>query len=121
MVQSGATSVDDFMAGVPPERRQALDRLRGLCRAAFGADQERMAFGMPAYGDARQPWVAFNSQKRHIALYAGQASVAAFAGRLGGADCGKGCIRWRRAEAMDFELIADILSDIRDRDLKGCA
>jgi uncharacterized protein YdhG (YjbR/CyaY superfamily) len=121
MVQSKAASVDDYMSEVSPDRRSALDRLRALCLETFGAEHERMAFGMPAYGDPKQPWNAFNSQKQqHIALYAGQTAVDTFAARLKGVDCGKGCIRWRKAEAMDFDLIADILSEVRDRDLGGC-
>lgn len=120
MVQSKAASVDDYMSEVSPDRRPALDRLRALCRDAFGAGQERMAFGMPAYGDPKLPWIAFNSQKQYIALYAGQTAVDGFADRLKGIDCGKGCIRWRRPEAMDFDLIADILADIRDRGPGSC-
>ena len=50
MVQSKAATVDDFMAEVAPERRPALDRLRTMCVERFGADTEKMAFGMPAYG-----------------------------------------------------------------------
>lgn len=120
MVQSKAASVDDFMSEVSPDRRPALDRLRSLCVETFGATSELMAHGMPAYGDPKLPSIAFNSQKQYIAFYAGQTAVERFADRLQGIDCGKGCIRWRRPEAMDFDLIADILSDVRDRGLKGC-
>jgi uncharacterized protein YdhG (YjbR/CyaY superfamily) len=75
MVQSKAASVDDFMIEVSPDRRPALDRLRALCRETFGARHELMAFGMPAYGDPKAPWIAFNSQKQYIALYAGQGAI----------------------------------------------
>lgn len=120
MVQSRAASVDDFMLEVAPDRRPALDRLRALCLEAFGAEHERMAFGMPAYGDPKAPWIAFNSQKQHIALYAGQGAIEAFGDRLGAADCGKGCIRWRRPDTMDFAVIADIIEDVKVRKA-GCA
>lgn len=121
MVQSKAASVDDFMSEVAPDRRPALDRLRSLCRDTFGADSELMAFGMPAYGDARTPWIAFNSQKQHIALYAGQGAIERFGDRLGAASCGKGCIRWRRPDKMDFDVIADILADVKARKASGGA
>lgn len=121
MVQSKAASVDDFLQEVSPDRRPALDRLRALCRETFGAEHERMAFGMPAYGDPKAPWIAFNSQKQHIALYAGQGAIDRFGDRLDGASFGKGCIRWRRPEKMDFEIIADILADVRARKAAGCA
>ena len=120
MVQSKAASVDDFMVEVSPDRRPALDRLRSLCRETFGAERELMAFGMPAYGDPKTPWIAFNSQKQHIALYAGQGAIERFGDRLGGASCGKGCIRWRRPDRMDFDVIADILADVKARKASGC-
>jgi len=115
MVQSKAASVDDFMVEVSPDRRPALDRLRALCRDTFGAEHELMTFGMPAYGDPKTPWIAFNSQKQYIALYAGQGAVDAFGPRLGVASCGKGCIRWRKPDQMDFDVIADLLADVKAR------
>jgi uncharacterized protein YdhG (YjbR/CyaY superfamily) len=115
MVQLKAASVDDFMAEVSPDRRPALDRLRALCREIFGAQHELMAFGMPAYGDAKTPWIAFNSQKQYVSLYAGQGAVERFGERLGAASCGKGCIRWRKPDSIDFALVADILADVKAR------
>jgi uncharacterized protein YdhG (YjbR/CyaY superfamily) len=115
MVQSKAATVDDFMTEVAPDRRPALDQLRGLCLQAFGAETELMAFGMPAYGPPKLPWIAFNSQKQHIAFYVGQTAMDAFAERLAGVDHGKGCIRWRKPDKMDFALIADMLEHVRDR------
>lgn len=121
MVQSKAASVDDFLEEVEPDRRPALDRLRALCIDAFGAEHERMAFGMPAYGDPRSPWIAFNSQKQYVALYAGQGAIERFGDRLVGASCGKGCIRWRKPAAMDFALIAEIVRDVKAHKASGCA
>lgn len=115
MVQSKAASVDDFMVEVSPDRRPALDRLRAVCRETFGAEHELMAFGMPAYGDPKAPWIAFNSQKQYVSLYAGQGAVERFGERLGAAICGKGCIRWRKPDSIDFDLVADILADVKAR------
>ncbi len=120
MVQSKAASVDDFLLEVAPERRPALDRLRGLCLERFGADSERMAYGMPTYGDPKTPFVSFNSQKQYIALYAGRAALDAFPDRMAGVDRGGGCARWKKVEAMDFDLIADILDHIRETGRGGC-
>ena len=115
MVQSKAATVDDFMQEVASDRRPALDQLRELCLQSFGPESELMAFGMPAYGPPKLPWIAFNSQKQHIAFYVGQTAMDAFAERLAEIDHGKGCIRWRKPEKMDFALIADMLEHVRVR------
>ncbi|PIB97206.1 DUF1801 domain-containing protein [Caulobacter sp. X] len=120
MVQSKAANVDDFLAEVPPDRRPALDRLRGLCRERFGAERELMAFGMPGYGDPKAPLVSFNSQKHYIALYVGRAALDAFPERMAGVDRGGGCARWKKAEAIDFDLVADLLDHVREHGRGAC-
>ncbi|MEJ2817387.1 DUF1801 domain-containing protein [Caulobacter sp. CCG-8] len=115
MVQSKAASVDAFMAEVGDERRPALERLRALCREELAGWPEGMSYGMPGYGPPGAPVVAFNDQKQYIAFYAGQTAVARFADRLAGVDCGKSCIRYRKPDAIDFDLVRDILRDVRAR------
>lgn len=121
MVQSRAASVDDWMAEVEPDRREAIGRLRALCRESLTGWTEGMAYGMPGYGpEGADPMVSFNSQKRHIALYVGAAVIERFKVRLGKTDCGKGCIRYSGPKAMDFEVIADMLSHIRAHGRGAC-
>lgn len=116
MVQSKAQTVDEWMSALEPARAPAFARLRQLCRERLPGWEERMQWGMPGYGPSgADPVVSFNSQKQHIALYAGPTAVERFADRLGGIDCGKGCVRYRRPEQMDFAVIADMLDDIRAR------
>jgi uncharacterized protein YdhG (YjbR/CyaY superfamily) len=102
------------METVEPDRREPLERLRGLCRDILADHEEVMAYGMPGYRKG-EFLTAFNSQKNYIAFYAGQAAIETFKDRLKGADCGKGCIRYKRIAAMDFDVIRSILEDIRDR------
>lgn len=114
MVQSTAATVDLWMAEVGLDRREPLERLRGLCRDILADHEEVMAYGMPGYRKG-EFLTAFNNQKNYIAFYAGQAAIQRFKDRLKGADCGKGCIRYKKVAAMDFDVIRDILEDIRDR------
>ena len=120
MVQSKATSVDAFMAEVPEDRRPALERLRQLCREELVGWGEGMTYGMPGYGPPGAPVVCFNNQKQYIAFYAGGTAVTRFAERLADVDCGKGCIRYRKPAAIDFDLVRDILKDVRARTEAMC-
>lgn len=110
MVQSRAEDVDGYLAEVPEERREALVRLRELCRTELRGFTEVMAYGMPAYERDGVGEIGFASQKQHISVYLLRGDVReAFAERLAGHDMGKGCLRFRRPEKIDFELLRDLL------------
>lgn len=116
MIQSRAATVDDYFRTVDPGRLEALRRLRAACLASLPGWEEKMQWGMPGYAPpGLDAVVSFNSQKRHIAFYAGPTAVERFKDRLAGIDCGKGCVRYSRAELMDFNVISDMLRDIHRR------
>ncbi|MFE0960111.1 iron chaperone [Streptomyces fungicidicus] len=110
MVQSTAKDVDAYLAEVPEERREVLTRLRRLCRAELKEFREAMAYGMPVYQRGGTAEIAFASQKQYISVYLMRGDVReAFEERLAGQDMGKGCLRFRRPESVDFELVRDLL------------
>lgn len=116
MAQSKAATVDEWMAGVAADRREALERLRALCRERLTGWEEMMRWGMPGYGPAgADPVVSFNSQKQHVALYVGETVVERFADRLEGVDRGKGCVRYRRPAQIDWEAVGAMLDHVRER------
>jgi uncharacterized protein YdhG (YjbR/CyaY superfamily) len=111
MVQSKADDVDTYLAEVPTERREVLTRLRELCRAELPGFAERMSYGMPAYvRPGGEGEIAFASQKQYVSFYLLRTDVRqAFAERLAGHDMGKGCLRFRKPDQIDFELVRDLL------------
>ncbi|MET8701322.1 iron chaperone [Kitasatospora sp. NPDC058032] len=110
MVQSSAATVDDYLAEAPEDRRAVLAELRRLCRRELTGFTEVMAYGMPAYERDGVAEAAFASQKQYISFYVMRSDVReAFAERLAGPNTGKGCLRFRRPEAVDFALLRDLL------------
>ncbi|MEU9464507.1 iron chaperone [Streptomyces sp. NPDC058322] len=110
MVQSQAKDVDGYLAEVPEERKVGLTRLRELCRTELQGFTEVMAYGMPVYERDGIGEVAFASQKQYISFYLMRSDVReAFAEQLAGHDMGKGCLRFRRPEKIDFVLLRDLL------------
>ncbi|MEV7991050.1 DUF1801 domain-containing protein [Streptomyces sp. NPDC086077] len=110
MVQSKAEDVDTYLAEVPEERREAVSRLRALCRGELAGFREVMAYGMPAYERDGTAEIAFASQKQYVSLYLMRGDVReAFEERLAGHDMGKGCLRFRKPELIDFDLVRDLL------------
>ncbi|MFC7899409.1 DUF1801 domain-containing protein [Streptomyces griseoincarnatus] len=89
-MQSSAPDVETYLTEVPGDRKVVLARLRELCRAELKGFTEVMAYGMPTY-------------------QRGGVAEVAFAERLAGQDMGKGCLRFRRPDRVDFDLVWDLL------------
>ena len=113
MVQSTAATVDAWFDEVDPQRAAALRQVRASALRHFGAAAERMSYGMPAYvrdGD-QAPVFAFNSQKQHISLYISPRVHPLHVEALKGLDAGKSCIRFRKPEQIDLDLVDRMLAD----------
>ncbi|MFF4104605.1 iron chaperone [Streptomyces sp. NPDC001903] len=121
MVHSSASDVDGYLTEVPEERRAALRKVRQLCREELVGFDELMAYGMPAYERDGACEIAFASQKQYILFYLMRSDVReAFEERLAERDMGKGCLRFRKSESIDFDLLRDLLKATAIRPGKIC-
>ncbi len=121
MVHSAAKDVDGYMTEVPDERRAALAEVRQLCRQELTGFTEIMAYGMPAYERDGVAEIAFASQKQYISFYLMRPDVRdAFAERLAGHNMGKGCLRFRGPQGIDFDLLRDLLRATAARPGAAC-
>lgn len=112
MVQSKAADVDTYLAEADPARRPWLARIRAVALATLPDPVEEMQWGMPAYSVGGKPVFAFASQKQHVSVYlTGLAIPEQHADALSRLDHGKGCIRFRKPETIDFDLLAALLRD----------
>ncbi|MFG2819160.1 iron chaperone [Kitasatospora sp. NPDC048365] len=110
MVRSAAKDVDGYLAELPEERRAAPARLRQLCREELVGFDEVMAFGMPAYERDGACEIAFAAQRQYLSFYLMRGDVReAFGERLAGQDMGRSCLRFRRPENVDFDLVRELL------------
>ena len=108
MVKSSVTTVDQYIAGAPEERRQALATLRELCLDELAGYEEGIDYGMPSYSRDG----SFASQKNYISLYILRTSVIkANAQLLNGLSVGKGCIRYRRVDQIEPGIVRKLLAD----------
>jgi uncharacterized protein YdhG (YjbR/CyaY superfamily) len=114
-MQSTAPDVPTYLAEVPAARQASLTRLRELCLELLPGYVEGMLYGMPSYSKAGVVEVGFASQKQYVALYSlKQEVLAAHRERLRGLSVGKGCIRYRTPDAIDFTVVRDLLAGTRD-------
>ncbi len=111
-MQSQAKNVDAYLREAPEDRRQALAQLRELCVEILEGYAESMEYGMPGYkkGDGEIE-VGFASQKNYISLYILKQDVfEAHRERFAGLSLGKGCIRFKKPEQIDFNHVHEILT-----------
>ena len=120
-MQSKVTTIDAYLDEAPAERRAALERLRALAHAIHPGVDECIDYGMPVFKRDGVMRVAFASQKNYIALYGlGADTIERHRAALKGADLGKGCVRYRKPDTIDFALVETMMIEARDSGRAGC-
>lgn len=131
MTRSTAATPEEYLAELPPDRREAVSALRDLInRRIAGGYRESVAWGMLAWGIPLERFpdtyngqplccAALAAQKNYNSLYlmsvyqdSAEADRLARAARERGTrlDMGKSCIRFRRLDELPLDAIGDILS-----------
>ena len=137
LMNSDALSPDEYVDGLPEERRGAVEKLRRIIRENLPAGfEETMSYGMIGYVVPHEiypkgyhvdpnlplPFINLASQKNYIALYHSgiycdpklqewfreeydQRSPRKL-------DMGKSCIRFKKPEAIPFDLVGELAGKI---------
>jgi hypothetical protein len=133
MATSAATTVEEYLAELPPERREAIEAVRAVILEHLPEGfREEMTFGMIGYVIPlerypetynRQPLglAALASQKNYMSLYlhglyADEEALEGFleAYRATGKrlDIGKSCVRFRKLEDLPLDVVADAIAAV---------
>ena len=106
---SKATTVSEYLAELPPDRRAALAELRSLIHRIAPKTVEAMKYGLPSFGEI----CALASQKNYLVLYVCESDIVkAHLAQLGKVSCGKGCIRFKRIADLNLSAVESILREI---------
>ena len=121
-MQSKSETVTAYLQEVPEKRKAALAQLRQLCMKKLVGYEESMAYGMPSYKkQGGEVEVAFASQKNYISLYILKEEVLdKYRADLTHLNLGKGCVRYRQPQQIDFELVAQLLEESYQSDSEIC-
>jgi uncharacterized protein YdhG (YjbR/CyaY superfamily) len=112
-MKSTAVSVVHYIGEQPTEWEQTLKKLRAACRRELRGYTETMAYGMPSYTLDGQTEVSFGKQAQYLSFYILNKSVLdAHRADLAGLSLGKGCIRYPRPGAVDWEVVSRLLADV---------
>jgi uncharacterized protein YdhG (YjbR/CyaY superfamily) len=104
-----AATIDEYLAGVPDDKRVALERLRAQIKAAAPDATESISYGLPTFKLDGQWFVAFGVAKNHCSFYAGAAPLEALAEELAGYRLWKGTINFPADRPLPAELVARLI------------
>ena len=101
--------MDDYLDGLPPAQKAALERVRGVVGALAPDAEERKSYGVPAFIYAGRPLLGFSAAKKHLSIFPfSPAAIEAVKDRLVGFDLAKGTIRF----SPDCPVPEDVLADL---------
>ena len=129
MVSSRATTVEQYLAELPDDRRADVARVREVILANLpDGFEETMQYGMIGYAIPLERFpntyngqalgsVALAAQKRHIsvylhALYASQELTDWFVAAGKKLNMGKSCVRFRRADDAALDVIGEAVAQV---------
>ncbi|HEY0031615.1 MAG TPA: DUF1801 domain-containing protein [Bacteroidia bacterium] len=140
-MQSKASTPEEYMAELPEDRKEALNKLRKeIIKNLPKGFQECMGYGMIGYAvphsiypdgyhcDPKQPlpFAGFASQKNfvafyHMGIYADPKLLKWFTDEYpkhtdAKLDMGKSCIRFKKPEKIPFKLFGELMSKISVKD-----
>jgi len=104
--RSTASSIDDYIAGFPPETQKVLEGVRAVIRAAAPSATERISYAIPTFDLNGRHLVHFAAYTKHIGFYPVTVSVAeAFEEELQPYKRGKGSVQFPLSRPMPLDLV----------------
>ncbi len=131
-MQSDAATVDDYLAELPEDRREAIATVRrAVVEHLPEGYEEGMYFGMigwyvplerypGTYNGQPLALASLANQKRHMALYlncvyADGGEASRFHERWGESgkklDMGKSCVRFRKLDDVPLDVVAEVIEN----------
>lgn len=120
MTTSKARNVDQFLNENDSVTRPALTAFRKIMKATSPKTKESMQYGMPTYSLLDKPFAAFNVEKHHLAVYIlDEELLTARKNDVGPVEFVKGCIRSRKFENFNLDVITEIVNESVAQRLKA--
>ena len=106
----GPTTVDEYLATLAPEKRAAMEQLRGAIRAAAPAADEVITYKMPGFKTHGQFLVSYDAFKSHYSLFpASDAVVRGLGPEIEPYLVGSGTIRFKASAPIPVDLVRRVV------------
>jgi len=106
--RAAANSIDDYIAGFPPETQKVLMELRALIKATAPDATEKITYRMPTFVLKRH-LVYFAGYEKHIGFYPTGSGIEAFKEELKPYKRGKGSVQFPLGQPLPTDLIRRIV------------
>ena len=110
-IRPKASTIDEYLEGLSPDKRGALKKLRKQIRGAAPGAEECISYQLPAFRLDGKPLVAFGATANHCAFYLMSAlTVEAHQDKLAPYDTSKGTIRFRADQSLPSSLVRRLVA-----------
>ncbi|RJP36026.1 MAG: hypothetical protein C4547_08215 [Phycisphaerales bacterium] len=104
------TTIDEYLAGVRPEQRAALNRLRKAIHAAAPEAEECITYGMPGFRLHGRALVAFGARESHCAFFPmSGTTIADHKDKLVAFQTTKGTVRFQADAPIPASLVRTLV------------
>ena len=102
--------IEEYLAGLPEERRHALQALREAIAAAAPEAVEAISYGAPAFRYGDRPLVCYSNPRKHLSFFPMSPGVIeAHRDDLSAWSLSKGTIRFTPDNPLPAEVVATIV------------
>jgi uncharacterized protein YdhG (YjbR/CyaY superfamily) len=101
-------TIDEYIAGFPPDVQEILQQVRLTIRQAAPEAQETISYQMPTF-TLHGNLVHFGGFKHHIGFYPVPSGIEAFREELAPYIAGKGSVRFPLDQPIPYDLISRIV------------
>jgi uncharacterized protein YdhG (YjbR/CyaY superfamily) len=106
--QTAPKSIDEYIAGFPPDVQKTLGKIRTTIRKAAPDAEEAIKYGIPTF-TLKGNLVHFGAFKKHIGFYATPTGIEKFKHELSVYEVAKGTVQFPLDKPIPFELISKIV------------
>lgn len=120
-----AKTVKEYLEALPEERRKPVEFLHKFIQDTVPSLKPNFVYNMPGYGSFKYknhkkeilewPTIALASQKNYISIYVcavenGEYIAEKYKNELGKVSVGKSCIRIKKLEDVNLEMLKKVLT-----------
>ena len=106
--QTAPKSIDEYIAGFPPDVQETLQEIRRTIRKAAPDAEETIKYGIPTF-TLKGNLVHFAAYKKHIGFYPTPTGIEKFKSELSVYESSKGAVQFPLDRPIPHDLIGKIV------------